>query len=142
MGKTDDEVRVSCESINAMAKAGVKLDKTVIDPLWDVFAKFQLSKAQSERLYRALHEAIINVRDESYGDKAIAKLKGVRHPRQRRLAERPDQLVAADVDPAHQRDEVHEGHQAAHSGPPDADQGRPQRDDAHGPPQDGEGRRA
>jgi hypothetical protein len=77
MGKTDDEVRVSCESINAMAKAGVKLDKTVIDPLWDVFAKFQLSKAQSERLYRALHEAIINVRDESYGDKAIAKLKGV-----------------------------------------------------------------
>ena len=77
MGKTDDEVRVSCESINAMAKAGVKLDKTVIDPLWDVFAKFQLSKAQSERLYRALHEAIVNVHDESYGDKAIAKLKGV-----------------------------------------------------------------
>ena len=28
MGKTDDEVRVSCESINAMAKAGVKLDQT------------------------------------------------------------------------------------------------------------------
>jgi hypothetical protein len=77
MGKTDDEVRVSCESINAMAKAGVKLDKTVTDPLWDVFAKFQLSKAQSERLYRALHEAIVNVHDESYGDKAIAKLKGV-----------------------------------------------------------------
>jgi hypothetical protein len=77
MGKTDDEVRVSCESINAMTKAGVKLDKTVTDPLWDVFAKFQLSKAQSQRLYQSLHEAIVNMHDESYGDKAIAKLKGV-----------------------------------------------------------------
>ena len=27
-GKTDDETRVACESINAMAKAGVKLDQT------------------------------------------------------------------------------------------------------------------
>ena len=75
MGKTDDEVRVSCESINAMAKAGVKLDKTTIDALWDTFAKFQLSKAQSQRLYQGLHEAIINVHDVSYGDKAIEKLK-------------------------------------------------------------------
>ena len=75
MGKTDDEVRVSCESINAMAKAGVKLDKTLIDPLWDTFSKFQLSKAQSQRLYQGLHEAIVNVHDVSYGDKAIEKLK-------------------------------------------------------------------
>ena len=65
MGKTDDEVRVSCESINAMAKAGVKLDKTLIDPLWDTFAKFQLSKAQSQRLYQSLHDAILNVHDVS-----------------------------------------------------------------------------
>jgi hypothetical protein len=75
MGKTDDEVRVSTESINVMSKAGVKLDKTVIDQLWDTFSKFQLSKAQSQRLYQNLHEAIINVHDISYGDKAIEKLK-------------------------------------------------------------------
>jgi hypothetical protein len=75
MGKTDDEVRVACESINAMAKGGVKLDKTTIDPLWDTFAKFQLSKAQSQRLYQNLHDAIVNVHDVSYGDKAIEKLK-------------------------------------------------------------------
>jgi hypothetical protein len=75
MGKTDDEVRVSCESINAMAKGGVKLDKTVIDPLWDTFAKFQLSKATSQRLYQNLHDAIVSVHDQSYGDKAIEKLK-------------------------------------------------------------------
>ncbi len=75
MGKTDDEVRVACESINAMAKAGVKLDKTTLDPLWDTFAKFQLSKAQSQRLYQNLHDAVVNVHEVSYGDKAIEKLK-------------------------------------------------------------------
>jgi hypothetical protein len=74
MGKTDDEVRVSCESINAMAKAGTKLDQSVVDELWNVFSKFQLSKTTSERLYRALHDAVVAVHDPSYGDKAIEKL--------------------------------------------------------------------
>jgi len=74
MGKTDDEVRAACESINAMAKAGTKLDSTLVDELWNVFSKFQLSQAQSERLYRALHDAVVAVHDVSYGDKAIAKL--------------------------------------------------------------------
>jgi hypothetical protein len=75
MGKTDDEVRVACESVNVMAKNGVQLDKSTIDALWDTFAKFQLSKAQSQRLYQNLHDAIINVHDVSFGDKAIEKLK-------------------------------------------------------------------
>ncbi len=75
MGRTDDEGRVACESLNAMAKAGVKLDPPVIDGLWDMFSKFKLSKAQSERLYHAVHDAVLSVRDVSYGDKAIEKLK-------------------------------------------------------------------
>ena len=75
MGKTDDEGRVACESLHAMAKAGVKLDPMVVDELWNMFARFKLSKAQSERLYHAVHDAIIAVRDPSYGDKAIEKLK-------------------------------------------------------------------
>lgn len=75
MGKTDDEVRVACESTNAMAKAGVKLDQTLIDELWNVFAKFRLSKTTSQRLYQGLHDAIVTVHDPSYGDKAIEKLK-------------------------------------------------------------------
>jgi hypothetical protein len=75
MGKTDDEVRVSCESINAMAKAGTKLEQATLDNLWDVFAKFQLSKTTSQRLYQAIHEAIVNVHEKSYGEKAILKLK-------------------------------------------------------------------
>ena len=75
MGKTDDETRVTCESILAMNKAGIKLDQTVIDQLWAVFAKFKLSEAQSERLYRALHDSVVAVHDPSWGDKAIEKLK-------------------------------------------------------------------
>jgi len=75
MGKTDDEVRVSCESINAMAKAGIKLEQPVIDELWNVFSKFRLSKTTSQRLYQGLHDAVVTVHDPSYGDKAIEKLK-------------------------------------------------------------------
>jgi hypothetical protein len=74
MGKTDDEVRVACESIVAMTKAGTAIDPTLVDELWNVFSKFQLSKAKSERLYRALHDAVVAVHDLSYGDKAIEKL--------------------------------------------------------------------
>ena len=75
MGKTDDEVRVACESISAMAKAGVKIEPTVVDELWNVFAKFRLSQTTSQRLYQALHDAVVTVHDPSYGDKAIEKLK-------------------------------------------------------------------
>jgi hypothetical protein len=80
MGKTDDEGRVACMSIMAMAKAGVKLDQSVIDELWSMFSKFKLSKAQSERLYHAVHDAILAVNDASYGDKAIEKLAGIVTP--------------------------------------------------------------
>jgi uncharacterized protein (DUF1778 family) len=80
MGRTDDEGRVACESINAMAKSGVKLDPTVVDGLWEMFSKFKLSKAQSERLYHAVHDAVLSVHDPSYGDKAIEKLKGAVTP--------------------------------------------------------------
>jgi len=80
MGKTDDETRVSCESINFMSKNGVKLDQTVIDELWNVFARFQISKTNSERLYHAIQDAVLQVKDPSYADKAIEKLKGVVPP--------------------------------------------------------------
>lgn len=80
MGKTDDEVRVSCESITAMVKAGNKIDQGVADSLWTVFAGFKLSKTTSQRLYTALHDAILAVKDPSYGDKAIDKLKAAVSP--------------------------------------------------------------
>jgi hypothetical protein len=80
MGKTDDETRVACDSINAMSKAGVKLDQTVIDELWNVFARFQISKAKSERLYHAVQDAVLQVEDPSYAEKAMDKLKGTVPP--------------------------------------------------------------
>jgi hypothetical protein len=80
MGKTDDETRVACDSINYMAKAGVKLDQTVIDELWNVFARFQISRATSERLYHAVQDAVLQMKDPSYADKAITKLKGTVPP--------------------------------------------------------------
>jgi hypothetical protein len=80
MGKNDDETRTACESINAMSKAGVKLDQTVIDELWNVFARFQISKATSERLYHAVQDAVLQVKDASYAEKAIDKLKGTVPP--------------------------------------------------------------
>ena len=80
MGKTDDETRVACDSINAMSKAGVKLDQTVVDELWNVFARFQISKAKSERLYHAVQDAVLQVKDPSYAEKAMDKLKGTVPP--------------------------------------------------------------
>lgn len=80
MGKTDDETRAACDSINAMSKAGVKLDQTVIDELWNVFARFQISNAKSERLYHAVQDAVLQVKDPSYAEKAMDKLKGTVPP--------------------------------------------------------------
>jgi len=74
-GKTDVEARVACESINFMSKAGTKLDQVLVDALWGVFSKFQLSKTNSQRLYQAIHDAVVQVKDPSYGDKAIDLLK-------------------------------------------------------------------
>ena len=79
-GKTDDEARVACESINFMSKAGTKLDQGLVDALWGVFSKFQLSKTNSQRLYQGIHDAIIQVKDPSWGDKAVDKLKGTVPP--------------------------------------------------------------
>ncbi len=123
MGKTDDEVRVSCESINAMTKAGTKIEPPVVEELWNVFAKFQLSKATSERLYRSLHDAVVAVHDPSYGDKAIGEAQG--HGRakpERGRPERPAHVVAADGRAGPQRAPVHEGRPPARHDDADADQ--------------------
>jgi hypothetical protein len=73
-GKNDDDVRVTCGAITGMAKAGTLKDQSVIDALWSVFSKFQLSKTQSQRLYQGIHDAVLAVKDPSYGPKAIEKL--------------------------------------------------------------------
>ena len=80
MGKSDDECRFACESIDYMAKNGTKLDQTVIDGLWTVFSGFHLSKTNSQRLYQAMHDAIVDLHEPSYAERAIDKLKATVPP--------------------------------------------------------------
>ena len=75
VGKTDEDVKFAAESVNAMAKAGVKLDKSVIDGLWNCFIKYTPSKTNSIQGTTAIHDAILTVKDPSYADKAVAAIK-------------------------------------------------------------------
>jgi hypothetical protein len=75
VGKTDDDVKFAAESVGAMAKSGVKLDKSVIDGLWTCFVKYQPSKTNSIQGTTAIHDAILAVKDPSYADKAIVAIK-------------------------------------------------------------------
>ncbi|HSQ63299.1 MAG TPA: hypothetical protein VLM85_08785 [Polyangiaceae bacterium] len=74
-GKTDDDVKFAAEAVGAMAKAGTKFDQPVIDGLWSCFTKYQPSKTNSIQGTQGLHDAVIAVKDPSYGDKAIVVLK-------------------------------------------------------------------
>ncbi|HEX4517724.1 MAG TPA: hypothetical protein VH054_29475 [Polyangiaceae bacterium] len=74
-GKTDEDVKFAAEAAGQLSKQGVKLDKTVVDGLWTCFTKYQPSKTNSIQGTQALHDAILAVKDPSYGDKAIVALK-------------------------------------------------------------------
>ncbi len=76
MGKTDDEVRVACESINAMAKAGVKLDQTVSTSCGTSSPSSSSRRRTASASTRRSTRRSLNVHERSYGDKAIDKLKG------------------------------------------------------------------
>jgi hypothetical protein len=71
---TDDATRHALDAVLAMAKAGPVDDGSIVDSLWKLFERVELAKTKSERLYRALHDAVLAVRHPSYGDKAIALL--------------------------------------------------------------------
>jgi hypothetical protein len=75
LGKTNDDVKFAAESVGVMAKAGVKLDKSVVDGLWTCFLKYKPSVTNSIQGTQAIHDAILAVKDPSYGDKAIVAIK-------------------------------------------------------------------
>ncbi len=75
LGKTDEDVKFAAESVGVMAKDGMKLDKTVVDGLWTCFTKYKPSKTNSIQGTQAIHDAILAVKDPSYGDKAIVAIK-------------------------------------------------------------------
>jgi hypothetical protein len=75
LGKGNDDVKFAAEAAGSMAKAGVKLDKSVVDGLWTAFTKYKPSVTNSIQGTQAIHDAILAVKDPSYGDKAIVALK-------------------------------------------------------------------
>jgi len=75
LGKTDEDVKFAAESVGVLAKEGKKLDKSVVDGLWIAFTKYKPSVTNSIQGTQALHDAVLAVKDPSYGDKAIVAIK-------------------------------------------------------------------
>lgn len=73
-GSTDEDVKFAAQSVMGQVTAGKLSDQSVIDGLWSCFAKFQASKAKSINLVTDLHDAVLAVKDPSYGPKALAKI--------------------------------------------------------------------
>jgi hypothetical protein len=71
LGKNDDDVKFAAEAVGAMAKEGAKFDQALIDALWSCFTKYKPSKTNSIQGTQALHDAILAVKDASYGPKAV-----------------------------------------------------------------------
>ena len=74
-GKNDDDVKYAAQGTTRLAQAGQATDQGLVDALWDCFAKFQPSKnTKSINLVKDLQNAVMVVKDKSYGPKAVEKL--------------------------------------------------------------------
>jgi hypothetical protein len=79
-GSSDEDVKFASQSVIGLAQAGKLTDQSVIDALWSCFSKFQASKAKSINLVTDLHDAVLAVKDASYGKKAVDKLNAPANP--------------------------------------------------------------
>jgi hypothetical protein len=73
-GKSEDDVKYASHSVIDLASAGKLTDQGVIDALWSCFSRLHASQAKSINLVVALHDAVLAVKDPSYGAKAVDKL--------------------------------------------------------------------
>ena len=75
-GKNEEDIKYAAQWVTGLASQGKLTDKAVIDALWNCFAKFQPSKSQTKsiNLVTDLHDAVLAVKDPSYGPKAVEKL--------------------------------------------------------------------
>ena len=74
-GKNDDDVKYAAQGTTRLAQKGPIADQGLVDALWDCFAKFQPSKnTKSINLVKDLQNAVMVVKDKSYGAKAVEKL--------------------------------------------------------------------
>ncbi len=81
-GKTDDDVEQASYAVIGIYKGGGKLDQSVIDAQWNCFSKFAPTKSKTAdgkgahlKATTALHDAMLAVKDPSWGPKATDKLK-------------------------------------------------------------------
>ena len=86
-GKNDEDVKFAAQAVRGMAEAGKLSDQNLIDALWNCFAKFQASKAKSINLVQDLHDAVVAVKNPSYGPTAVEKLSAPVDPKS------PDQAL-------------------------------------------------
>lgn len=73
-GKNEEDVKAVTLSVKATALDGKKVDPTVVEALWNVFGKFRASAPTAAFLARDLQDAIMALKDPSYGAKALEKL--------------------------------------------------------------------
>ena len=75
-GKNEEDIKYAAQWTTGLAQEGKLTDKAVIDALWNCFAKFQPSKSKTKsiNLVTDLHDAVLAVKDPSYGPKAVEKL--------------------------------------------------------------------
>lgn len=74
-GKNDDDVKYAAQGTTRLAQQNQATDQGLVDALWDCFAKFQPSKNnKSINLVKDLQNAVMVVKDKSYGPKAVEKL--------------------------------------------------------------------
>lgn len=90
-GKNEEDVKSAIISVKAVALEGKKVDQTVIDALWNVFGKWKASAQTAAFLARDLQDAIMAVKDASYGPKALEKLGAPIDPK--KASEATDQQV-------------------------------------------------
>jgi hypothetical protein len=74
-GKNDQEMKRAAEEVLADAKSGVRTDRATADALWACFMRYEPSKTNSILGTQLLHDAVLAVKDPSYGDKALAAIR-------------------------------------------------------------------
>jgi len=74
--KSDEDVKWASQTVTEMKKAGKLSDQSLIDGVWNAFAKYQPSKVGSSELTKSLATAVMTIKDPSYAPKAITKLEG------------------------------------------------------------------
>ena len=73
-GKNDEDVKFAAQGTSRLSTLGKLDDMSLIEALWDCFAKFRPSQAKSINLVQDLQSAVKTVRHASWGPKAVALL--------------------------------------------------------------------